>query len=148
MALDVDGLAVLRSIANHASTFPDVVTEAAKVARALVTKQIKGKATTLNKLRDVRKAIGGDAFNLILDGFPDAQITTLVTKFDENHPDLKTSNPQWRRRQLGALADGSAEPAAKPKASTKQKASKKAVSTPSTTPERLDYRSAGAIRKR
>ena len=148
MALDIDGLAVLRSIATHPSIFSDIAADAAKAARALVTKQINGKGVTLKKLRDVRKALGDDAFSLILDGLPDAQIKSLVTKFDKYHPDLKTSNPPWRRRQLSALADGSAEPAEKPKAAPKPKAGKKAATPGSATPERLDFSSAGATRKR
>ena len=70
MALDIDGFAVMRSIAAHPSTFPGAATEVAKAARALVTKQIKTKASTLTSLRDVRKALGADTFNLILDGSP------------------------------------------------------------------------------
>ena len=148
MPLDIDGFAVLRSIAAHPSAFSDVAVEAAKAARALVTKQIKGKGSTLKSLRDVRKALGGDAFNLILDGVPDPQVKTLVTRFDKHHSDLKASNPQWRRRQLSALVDGSVEPAAKPKVVPKGKAGKKAASKQPDVPELLEYSSAGATRKR
>src|SRR5215475_8267923 len=114
MALDIDGFAVLRSIAAHPSEFPEVAAEAAKVARALAIKQIKSKGSSLERLRGVRKALGGAAFSLILDGVPDSQVKTLVTRFDKHHPDLKSSKPEWRRRQLIALAEGAAEPAAKP----------------------------------
>ena len=149
MALDIDGFAVMRSIAAHPSTFPDVAADAGKAVRALVTKQIKTKASTLTSLRNVRKALGADTFNLILDGLPDSQVKTLMTKFDKYHPDLKTSNPQWRRRQLSALAEGSAEPAEKPKKAPKAGAAKKAApKQPKAPPERLDYSSAGATRKR
>lgn len=149
MALDIDGFAVMRSIAAHPSIFPDVAADVAKTARALVTKRIKAKASTLTSLRDVRKALGADTFNLILDGLPDPQVKSLVTKFDKHHPDLKASNPQWRRRQLSALAEGSAEPAEKPKKPPKARAAKKALPKQSKAPpERLDYSSAGATRKR
>jgi hypothetical protein len=149
MALDIDGFAVMRSIAAHPSTFPDVAADAAKAARAMVTKQIKAKASTLTSLRAIRKALGADTFNLILDGLPDPQVKTLVTKFDKHHPDLKTSNPQWRRRQLSALAEGSAEPAEKPTKAPKARAAKKAApKQPKAQPERLDYSSAGTTRKR
>jgi hypothetical protein len=149
MALDIDGFAVMRSIAAHPSTFPDVAADAAKAARGMVTKQFKAKAFTLASLRNIRKALGAETFNLIMDGLPDAQIKTLVTKFDKHHLDLKTSNPQWRRRQLSALAEGSAEPAEKPKKEPKAKAAKKAsAKQPKAQPERLDYSSAGATRKR
>src|SRR5262245_32290121 len=148
MPLDIDGLAVLRSIAAHPSIFSEVAAEAAKAARALVTKQIKSKGSTLKCLRDVRKALGADVFSLILDGVPDAQVKSLVTKFDKHHPDLKTSTSQWRRRQLSALAEGSVEPTLKPKPTPKAKAAKKAASKQSDAPGLLDYSSAGATRKR
>src|SRR5689334_12416125 len=110
MAIDIDAFAVLRSIAAHPATFPDVAAEAAKAARTLATKQITSKGASVKTLRDVRKALGGAAFSLILDGVTDSQVKTLVTRLDKNHPDLKTSNPQWRRKQLSALVDGTAEP--------------------------------------
>src|SRR5262245_50135591 len=133
MPLDIDGFAVLRSIAAHPSSFSDVAADAAKAARALVTKQIKTKGSTLRSLRDVRRALGAEAFTLIVDGVPDPQVKTLVTRFDKHHPDLKTSNPQWRRRLLSALAEGSIEPTAKPKAAPKEpkgRASKKTAKQP------------------
>lgn len=152
MALDIDGLAVLRNIAAHPAAFSEVTTEVApetaKVARALVTKQLKSKSLTLKNLRDVRKALGAETFNLILDGVADAQIKSVVAKIDKNHPDLKTSNPQWRRRQLGALADGSAESAEKVKAAPKPKGGKQTPPKAAEEPQRLDYSSAGATRKR
>jgi hypothetical protein len=147
MALDIDGFAVLRSIAAHPAAFADVVADAAKAARALVTKQIKSKGSTLKSLRDVRKALGGDAFDLVLDGVADPQVKTLVTRFDKHHADLKTSSPQWRRQHLGALVAGSVEPTAKPKAAHNGKGSKKAAAKPHA-PEFLDFSSAGATRKR
>jgi len=148
MALDIDGFAVLRSIATHPSIFSDVAAEVSKTARTLVTKQIASKGSTLKSLRDVRKALGGDAFNLMLDGVPDPKIKSVVTKLDKHQPELKTSNPQWRRRHLSALMDGSVEPTAKPKAAPKAKAAKKAASKQPDVPEFLDYSSAGATRKR
>src|SRR5262245_28311587 len=140
MALDIDGFAIFRSIAANPSTFPDVAAAAAKAARALVVTQIKSKTTSLGSLRDMRKALGGEAFNLIMDGIPDPQIKTLVTKLDKHHPELKTSNAQWRRRHITALVDGSVEPAAKPdsKKPSKQQAA----------PKLLNFSSAGATRKR
>ena len=148
MALDIDGFAALRSIATHPSVFPDVAAEAAKAARTLVTKQIKNKACGLKNLRDVRKALGGDAFNLILDGVTDAQIKTLVTRLDKNNPELKSSNPQWRRQQMKALVEGSVEPTEKPKVPPKQRPGKKATTKQAGRLELLDYSSAGATRKR
>jgi hypothetical protein len=38
---------------------------------------------------------------------PEPQTKTLVGRLDKNHPELKVSNPQWRRDHVRALAAGS-----------------------------------------
>ena len=147
MVLDIDGFAVLRSIGAHHSTFPDIAADATKAARSLVIKQIKAKDMQLKSLRSISKAIGANSFNLILDGMPDPQIKTLVVKLDKNHPELKTSNPQWRREHVRALVAGSVGPTVKSSSAPKRQKTKKA-SDRSGTPELISYRSAGAKRKR
>jgi hypothetical protein len=150
VAIDIDAFAVLGSIAAHPAAFPDIAAEAVKAARMLATKQITSKDASLKSLRNVRKALGDATFNLILDGIPDPQIKTIVTRLDKNHPGLKTSNEQWRRRQLSALVDGTSEPApvAKPQAEPKRQQDKKAKPEKSAEPELLNFKSAGARRKR
>jgi hypothetical protein len=148
MALDIDGFAVLRSIGAHHGTFPDIAADASKAARALVIKQIKAKNVQLKSIQGVRKAIGADSFNLILDGMPDAQIKTLVGRLDKSHPELKTSSPQWRREHVRALVAGSVEPTVKSPSPPKRKKGGKVSSEQAGTPELISYRSAGAKRKR
>jgi hypothetical protein len=148
MAIDIDGFGVMRSIASHPSAFPDVAADVAKAARTLVIKQIKSKSSSPKSLRDMRKALGAEPFKLILDGMPDPQIKTMVSRFDKHHPDLKASNPQWRRAHLSALVEGSIEPTAKAKAASKKQTGKKAASKQTDKPQFLDYSSAGATRKR
>jgi hypothetical protein len=155
MALEIDGFAVLGSIAKHPSRFADVRADAAKAARALVAAQIKSRATGLASLRGIRDALGAPAFDLILDGLPDAQVKTLVGKLDKNHPELKGAALPWLRQHLRALADASMEPAAlakkpsaKPKAAKEPAAAKKAGAKKDEPLQRLNYSSAGATRKR
>src|SRR5690242_18307836 len=100
MALDVDGFAVLRSISSHSNLFPDLVRDVSKVARTLVVKQIKAKNTDIVSIRHIESALGSGAFSLVIDGMPDAQIKTLVSKLDKFHPGLKTETAQWRRKHL------------------------------------------------
>jgi hypothetical protein len=145
MALDIDGFAVMRSIGSHGPAFPAIAADLAKAARTLVVKQMRHKNTGLNALRDICAALGPEAFSLITDGMPDAQINSLAAKLDKNHPELKTS--AWRRRHLLSLADGSVEPTEKAKAPPKQEKVKKPRAAPST-PERISFASAGATRKR
>lgn len=164
MAIDIDGFAVLRSIAAESRTFIGVAAEAAKAARELVVKQITAKNAGLESLRDVRKALGTDTFTLILDGMKDAQIKPLVSKLDKNHPNLKGSSPDWRLNQLRELANGSIEPTPKPEPIPKDKKGKKVSSGSSKSSakkedkekgsdqeealELISFRSAGATRKR
>ena|SRR5271166_5618261 len=147
MAVDIDAFAVLRSIGAHQNTFPDIVADATKAVRALVIKQVKAKNMELKSIQGIRKAIGADPFNLILDGMPDAQIKTLAGRLDKGHPDFKTSTPQWRREHLRALVAGAVEPTVKPPSALKKKKSGRAPSEEAGTPELISYRSAGAKRK-
>jgi hypothetical protein len=152
MTLDIDGFAILKAIAGHPSTFSDVESEARKTARALIIKQVKHKTTDLKKAREIFNLLGSSAFRLVVDGFPDAQIKTLVARLDKSHPDLKTETSPWRRQHLIALLDGSREPipraAAKKPPSVKKTAKKKSEIQPAAEPEVLSYRSAGAQRER
>jgi hypothetical protein len=149
MALDIDGFAVFKVIASHPAVFPEIELEVGKTARALIVKQIKHKTADLKKMRDVYGVLGESTFKLIIDGIPDAQIKTIVTRIDKNHPDIKKETSQWRRQQLIALLDGSKEPAPKEaKKPAKRTAAKKKESSPMDVPEVLEYSSAGARRKR
>jgi hypothetical protein len=145
MPLDMDGFLVLGSIAAHRAAFQDVAKEINAAARTLVVKQIKSKGTDLGRLRAIHAALGSDAFNLAMDGLPDAQIKSLLGKLDKHHPELASFTPEWGRRHILALADGSASAAPKSKPAPKPKPAKK---KPDTAPEVLNYVSAGATRKR
>ena len=147
MALDIDGFAVMRGIGTHSEAFAAIAADLAKAARTLVVKQIRHKNTGLNALRDLRAALGLEAFSLVTDGMPDAQINSLAAKLDKNHPELKTSDSAWRRRHLLSLVDGSIEPMEKAKAPLKQGKAKKAPPAPSS-PERIFFASAGATRSK
>ena len=148
MALEINGFAVLRNLGSHPETFSEIGEDVSKIARTLVVKQIRARSTGLNSLRDVCNALGKEAFSLILDGMPDAQIKTLVTKHDKHHPELKTSDSAWRRRQVRLLAEGSVNPTAKTTSGRAPRQSKKPVSQKPREPETLSYASAGARRKR
>lgn len=146
MALDVDGFAVFHSIASHREVFAEIVGDLAKSARTLVVKVIKNKSTLLGELRGIRTALGGEAFNLIMDGIPDSQVKTLVTRLDKHNPELSVADAAWRRRHVLALAEGAAEPAEKSKSAPKRQAPKKQPAK--KAPERIHFELAGAVRKR
>ncbi|HEY7300502.1 MAG TPA: hypothetical protein VH684_21610 [Xanthobacteraceae bacterium] len=147
MALDIDGFAVLRSIGEHPNTFPSIAGEAAKIARGLVVKQLKARASNLKSMRDICAALGAHAFDLILDGLTDDQVKSLVAKIDKHHPDLKMASPEWRLQRVRTLAHGTAEPVEKQRAAAKSTKLKVSTQQP-PAPERLGYMSAGAKRRR
>ena len=146
MAIDFNGFAALRSIGTHVGAFPDVAAEAKKAARTLIVKQLK-KSAGLNSAREIRKALGDDTFDLVVDGMTDGEVKTLLGKLDKYHPNFKTSAPGWRRQQLLALADGSADPTEKPKARTKVKRGSK-TKAEGEEPNRLSSLAMGAVRRR
>jgi len=146
MALDIDGFAVFHSIASHRAAFAGIATDIVKAAQTLVVKAIKDKKTGLVALRDIREALGAEAFNLITDGMSDSQIKSLATKLDKHNPDLKSSDPAEQRRHVMALAEGVVEPMEKQKSAPKSQTLKKPPAR--KAPERIHFDSAGATRKR
>lgn len=147
MALDVDGFAVFRSMGSHPDSFAAIASDIAKAVRTLVVKQIRHKDTGLKALRDIRVAIGPEAFGLIADGMADAQVKSLATKLDKHNPNLKTLSGAASRLHFLALVDGSAEPSEKQKSAAKPAKPKKASPPPSPA-GRIHFSSAGATRKR
>jgi hypothetical protein len=152
MTLEIDGFAVFRVVGGHPEAFAAIADELAKVGRTLVVKQIRHKATGLKAMRDIRGALGAEAFGLITDGMADAQIKSLAVKLDKHNPELKTAGAAAQRLHILKLADGSAEPLDKQKAAGKPAKAKKTPEAKTPAPlgqtDRIHFSSAGAMRKR
>lgn len=146
MALDVDGFAVLRTIGVHPHIFKVITADVVKAARMLVARQIVHRDTGLKVVRDIRAAIGPEAFSLIIDGLTDAQIRSLRSRLDKHASRAKPADGTARLHVL-ALADGSVQPAEQPQAATRTARPRKTPAPPSP-PARIHYISAGATRKR
>src|SRR5262249_331454 len=101
----------------------------------------------LKTVREIRAAVGPEAFSLIADGMADAQIKSLAAKLDKHNSELKTSKSAAHRLHLLALADGSAEPVEKSKSAPKRARSKK-TQVPVSPADRIQFSSAGATRRR
>jgi hypothetical protein len=84
------------------------------IARKLVVKQIKAKATTLDLLRQIYSAIGSGAFLLILDDLDGKSSAALVKRLDKENPELHTATLIWLCKRLAGLASGASAAAAKP----------------------------------
>lgn len=146
MSLEFDGFDAWRAIAQSPETFASLRAEAAKSARTALTKYVKAKSTGLADLRRARKALGKEAFSLLIDGLKDAEMKTLVARLDRHHPEQRGADAGWRRQHLLQLVKGDIEPAAKA-----QRPAKKAR-TPRKSKEVPQsggwFASAGAVRKR
>lgn len=108
MLLDVDGLVLLKAIGQTPDAFPDIREEAAKVARALVVRQLKVKTFPLGGVRQIYDVLGHAAFTLVIDGLTEVEARSLVARFDPHHPDRRTASVHWLRRQIVVLAGGAA----------------------------------------
>jgi hypothetical protein len=126
MSIALDGFEVFRQIGKHAELFAPIRIDIDKQARTLVVKCLKAKAVGLDALRDIRKALGKEQFELLLEGLKDTEAKSVLTRIDKYHPELKNSSAAWRRQHLGALADGSSTPFVPPPKTKKAGAKKKA----------------------
>jgi hypothetical protein len=131
MPIALDGFDVLQRLGKHAEVFAVVRADVDKAAHALVVKCLKAKPTGSDALRHIYAALGGDQFELVLEGLKDADVKSILTRLDKHHPDLKVAEASWRRQHLKALAEGSSNPSPPPvKATKKATAGKKAQSQP------------------
>jgi hypothetical protein len=130
MAIDIDGLVVLRAITATPKLFPNAATEVNNFARKYVVGQLKPTTITLERLREIYGAIGGGSFVLILDGQTDSGSTALVKKLDKDNPDIKTAPSDWLRRRIADLASGAAEPVKKSLKTPKKEPAGKSLKTP------------------
>jgi hypothetical protein len=135
MAIDIDGLAVLQAIAKIPQIFEDASSEINNFARKYVAGQLKPATINLERLRDIYRAIGGEAFLLILDGLAESASAALLKKLDKENPELKTASLEWRRKRLAELASGAAGPAEKPPKTPKKEPKGK---KPGLTPEQKE----------
>lgn len=146
MALDLHAFETWRAIAGNAELFAAAEGQAARAARQVVTACLKAKTTGLAQVVRMRAALGAQAFGLILDGMADAQIRTLVKRFDPHNGAAGKATPQGRRQHLLALAAGEIAAAARPpvrkKAATGRVRSRRAAAADD------GFTSAGAVRKR
>jgi len=149
MALAIDGFSVLGRIAANPTAFSGIRPDVAKAAQTLVFAQLKAKSASIDTLRAIRMALNAEPFALIIEALKDAQVKSLVTKYDRHNTAMKTATAQVRRRHLCVLADASVTPAQKQTRVKKATArSKKAA--PKRPPElaRLSSEAMGARRER
>jgi hypothetical protein len=125
MSIALDGFEVFQKLGEHAEVFAPIRADIDKQARALVVKCLKAKAVGPTALCNIRKALGKEQFELLIEGLKDAEVKSVLTRIDKHHPEIKNASVTWRRQHLGALADGSSTPhlpVAKAKKASKKKA--------------------------
>ena len=126
MSIALDGFEVFLQLGKHAELFAPIRADVDKQARALVAKCLKAKTVGLDAVHDIRKALGKEQFELLVEGLKDTEVKGVLTRVDKYHPEIKGATAAWRRQHLGALANGVSTPHAPPtkakKGATKKKA--------------------------
>lgn len=156
MPIELDGLKVLRAIVDDPKRFPAALKDVNKVGHSLLTKQVKA-AKTHTELAELAKAVGSDSLALVVEGFSDRDLATLVKRIDGHNPDVAAMAAAGRRLLILALAEGRAEPAPAPKRPARGARSRPAASAagqapseaPPAEPKRtMRNKSMGAVREK
>ena len=113
MAFDLDGLAVLAGMAAKPERFAGFNVEATKIARTLLTKLLKNKATTLQNVRDMAAALPAGTLAHVTDGLSEAELGALAIRFDAQNSIAKGKDRQAKSLLVAALISGEAQPAPK-----------------------------------
>lgn len=115
----LDGFSLLRRIGEHPESFPALSTEAGKTAVALITKQLKA-LTDITSFRRLYQALGSELFQQAVSNIKDTDVAAALKKLDNNHPEIKTGSPAWKRKHLYALCEGTGQPSPDFKAARKK----------------------------
>ena len=137
MSIALDGFEVFLQLGKHAEVFAPIRADVDKQARALVAKCLKAKVVGLDALHDIRKALGKEQFELLVEGLKDTEVKSVLTRIDKHHPEIKGGTAAWRRQHLGALANGMSMPHAPP-TKAKKSANKKKPEPPRLQSEVVD----------
>ena len=125
----LDTFTLLRSIAAAPKTFGAVEPDLEKAAVAAVKKALKARGLSLERLREIARAIGPDALAFVAghDSMKDSDIKSLVKQLDKHWPALSAARIDELRTHLLALAQGARQPSEKivaPRPATKRPAAK------------------------
>lgn len=111
----LDTFALLKSMAAAPKTFGSVEPDLEKAAVAAVRKSLKARDLTIERLREIARAIGADAFGFVAghDTMKDSDIKGVVKQVDKHWSALKTARIDEQRSHLLALAQGARQPSEK-----------------------------------
>lgn len=110
MAIDINGLAVLRLIVSDPEIFSDISAKMRDAAQKLVLEQLKAPSTNLGKIRGIYRLLGNDAFCIILEGMPTSSVKQLAIRLDGNDISLKAATTSEQRKCITRFASGAVDP--------------------------------------
>ncbi len=114
MPAGLDSGAVLRAFADHPDAFPALRGDVAEFARKSMVKQLKDKALTLDGLRLIHRAGGGEMLSAVLDSWEATELAGLAKKADGHGPYARAGDDAAAaRRHLLDLAAGRIGPSGK-----------------------------------
>ncbi len=111
MAFDLDGLAVLAGMAAKPDAFAGIEADAAKIARTLLAKLLKDRATALPAMQAMASALPNGTLAHVTDGMTDAEIATLAARLDPFNTAVKAADRHGKAGLIDDLVSGAARPA-------------------------------------
>lgn len=121
MTISLDGFEVLCRIGGSPEAFPSIKADVARLAEALVRKQMLAKPTDLAMFQDLVGALGDDTVGLVLQTFSAEELKTLVKKLDPHNSQLKAEDAWRMEKHLLALAHRRTRPKSKPRSKVRAK---------------------------
>jgi len=113
MAIDLDGMAVLRAISANSDLFPKATQKINELAHKLASEKLT-KNANLDTVCKIYHILRDADFQILIDDLSDQARKKLTKAIDPHHPDLASADSAWFKRQIIKLAAGTLEPAQKP----------------------------------
>lgn len=113
MAFELDGLAALRGMADNPDAFQSVASDISKLSRAILTKALKDKSTSVEVGRTMATALPEGTFAHVTDGMKDNEVAAVALRFDPHDPGLKAAGRDLQAVRIEEILTGARQPAAK-----------------------------------
>lgn len=114
MKVVLDSYDLLSRIGANRETFEGIDALVRRQASALLIAQLKHKGLDLERYRQVRSAIGAEAFELFMDTADEKVLKPIAKKIDPHSTLAKTGDAEELLPHLLHLAAGKVEPSPKP----------------------------------
>lgn len=127
MSVGFNVFGMLSAMGSSPKSFRDLKQELTKIVPTLFEKQFKAIGGDLERLQQLRQALGDDLFEQITETMDPKKVIGFLKSLDKHRPELKAApTPTWAAAHLQALGRGDVEPASAPPKAAGRRAPKKA----------------------